>query len=75
MGELFNSTEKIAAISNLDILDIAYLVSRGGWLRATLQNKKVSLERAFDYYDAVVSTDIRRVDEVARNLERVKLLM
>jgi predicted AAA+ superfamily ATPase len=75
LGELFTHTGKVAATAHLNINDIAYLVCRGGWPRATLQNKTVSLGRAYDYYDAVVNMDIRRVDEVARNPERVKLLM
>ena len=35
----------------------------------------IALERAYDYYDAVVNTDICRVDETVRNPERVKRLM
>ncbi|MDR1202629.1 MAG: DUF4143 domain-containing protein [Tannerellaceae bacterium] len=74
LGELFTHG-KVVATAHLNINDIAYLVCRGGWPRATLQNRAVSLGRAYDYYDAVVNMDIRRVDEVARNPERVKLLM
>ncbi len=33
------------------------------------------MEQAFDYYDAVVRSDISRVDGVNRNAERVKRLM
>ena len=38
-------------------------------------DKDIALEQAFDYYDAVVSSDISRVDNVNRNRERAKNLM
>ncbi|MCM1441795.1 MAG: DUF4143 domain-containing protein, partial [Roseburia sp.] len=75
LGELFYAPQKIAAVSETDINRLAYLTCRGGWPRAITQSEKVSLERAYDYYDAVINTDIQRVDDVARNPERVKLLM
>lgn len=37
--------------------------------------KDIALEQAFDYYDAVVESDISKVDNVTRNKERVKRLM
>ena len=37
--------------------------------------KYIALEQAFDYYDAVVESDISKVDSVKRNPERVKRLM
>ena len=37
--------------------------------------KDIALEQAFDYYDAVVESDISKVDNVKRNPERVKRLM
>ena len=37
--------------------------------------KDIALEQAFDYYDAVVDSDISKVDNVKRNPERVKRLM
>lgn len=62
-------------IDHHDINDLARLVCHGGWPRATLQGMDIALERAYDYYDAVVNTDICRVDSTARNPERVKRLM
>lgn len=75
LKELFLSPEKISAISSLGIKDIAYLVCRGGWPRATMQSRNTALDRAFDYYDAVVNIDIQRADDVVRDAERVKRLM
>ena len=48
---------------------------RGGWPRATDLKGEVALEQAFDYYDAVVKSDISRADGITRNPERVKRLM
>lgn len=75
LRELFSERPDVAAVNDAGIDDVAYFVCRGGWPRATLQSKEVSLERAYDYYDAVVHTDVRRADEVMRDPERVKLLM
>lgn len=55
--------------------DIAHLTCRGGWPRAVLQRPEISLDRAFEYYEAVVGSDISRVDKVPRDPERVKRLM
>ena len=55
--------------------DIAYLTCRGGWPRAVLQKPEISLDRAFEYYEAVVGSDISRVDKVPRDPERVRRLM
>lgn len=59
----------------IDEWQIAFLVCRGGWPRATFMEEDVALEQAYDYYDAIVNQDISRVDEVKRNAERVKTLM
>lgn len=61
--------------NSLGIDDIAYLTCRGGWPWATIIPSDVSLDQAFDYYDSVISYDIRRVDDVRRNTERARLLL
>ena len=38
-------------------------------------DEEIALDQAIDYYDAVVNSDIQRVDGVERNPERVKRLM
>ncbi len=74
LTELFQSA-KINATSKLELEDIAYLCCRGGWPRSIFMNKDVALNQAYDYFDAVVSSDISRVDDVIKNPERVKNLM
>jgi predicted AAA+ superfamily ATPase len=77
LRELFNSPDKIAATSDIDLRRIAFLTCRGGWPQAALMNddEEIALDQAIDYYDAVVHSDIQRVDNVERDTERVKRLM
>ena len=72
---LFQENDNITGTNNLSLQDIAYLCCRGGWPRSTFMDKDIALEQAFDYYDAIVQSDISRVDNVNRNLERAKKLM
>ena len=73
--ELFNSNSKISGVNELNIEDIAYLCCRGGWPRSLFMEKDIALESAYDYYDAVINSDISKVDKINRNPERVKNLM
>ena len=75
LSELFEKPDQISGINDLSINDIAYLICRGGWPVAALQKRSIALERAFDYYDAIVESDISRVDGTQRNPERTKKLM
>lgn len=75
LEELFKTPSNISGINRLELEDIAYLCCRGGWPRSTFMEKEIALEQAFDYYDAIVQSDISRVDDVNRNPERVKKLM
>ena len=75
LKDLFDNEKEINGINNLSLEDIAYLCCRGGWPRSVFMNKEIALEQAFDYYDAIVNTDISRVDGVSRNSERAKNLM
>lgn len=75
ISELFQTPVQIAASNKLTIQEIAFLVCRGGWPKASFQENDIALEQAFDYYDAIVNQDMSRIDGVKRNHERVKTLM
>lgn len=75
LAELFRGNPDIAGFNKLKIEDIAYVVCRGGWPSSVSKNRRAALRQAYDYYDAVVKTDISRVDEVSRNSERTRLLL
>ena len=55
--------------------DIAFEICRGGWPGAIGRQEKIALRQAIDYYDAVVSDDVSRVDGVKRDKERTKSIM
>ena len=65
----------VLACKELKLMDVAYLVCRGGWPRAVEQQGDMALDRAEEYYDATVNVDISKVDRVPRDPERVMRLM
>lgn len=75
LSRLFETTEGVDGASTLDLDRLAFLICRGGWPRAVDLRDKIALNQAFDYYDAVVHSDINRADGVEKNPERVKRLM
>jgi predicted AAA+ superfamily ATPase len=76
LSELFaNSEAEIFSRNTLELEHLAYLICRGGWPLATELTGDDALEQAFDYYDAVVKSDLSRVDGVKRDEQRVKRLM
>lgn len=75
LKEIFESPQQIDGENPLELNRLAYLVCRGGWPRATDLEGEIALEQAYDYYDAVVKSDISRADGVTRNPERVRRLM
>lgn len=75
LKKLFETPGPIDGENPLDLNRIAFLVCRGGWPRASELEGEIALEQAFDYYDAVVRSDISRADGITRDPERVKRLM
>lgn len=75
LNELFSNPNSISAINKLNLEDIAFLCCRGGWPRSIFMDKDIALEQAYDYYDAVINSDISRVDGVSRTPMRAKNLM
>jgi len=73
--ELFNQPKEIYGKNKLSLDDIAFLACRGGWPRAVDLAKDIALEQAFDYLDAVIHSDISRVDGITRNSKRTQRLM
>ena len=75
LRSLFNSQTDIDGESHLDIERLAFLTCRGGWPQSIKMRDEIALDQAFDYYDAVVHSDINRADNITKNPERVKRLM
>ena len=73
---LFDSdAEPVFAESRMSLEKIAFLICRGGWPQATFLEGEDALLQSFDYLDAVVKSDINRVDGVSRSESRARLLM
>lgn len=75
LENLFAGTKSIDGDSNLSIDRLAFLVCRGGWPQSVDMRDEIALDQAFDYYDAVVHSDINRADGVQKDAEKVKRLM
>lgn len=75
LKSLFEGTNKVEGVNALSLERIAYLTARGGWPAALHRNERAALHLAYDYFDAVIRSDISRVDNVARNPERTRLLL
>ena len=75
LKDLFASKNDIYGTGETDLEKIAYYMCRGGWPKSISQRPQRALGRAFDYYDAIVNTDISRTDKTLTNPERVKLIL
>lgn len=67
--------QQLSATNDITLERIAFLTCRGGWPRAIFQKPEIALERASDYYDAVIHSDITRTDGSLRNPDRAARLM
>lgn len=67
--------ENQTATSSGDLEQVAYFACRGGWPKSIFQERDISLERAYDYFDAVIHSDVNRVDSSIKNPDRVARLM
>lgn len=67
----YNITDKVD--KNLD--DIAFVLCRGGWPRACVQNDEKSLKLVYEYYDGLINSDMTEVDKVERDPRKVDGLL
>lgn len=74
LKDLFEG-QNISAIDETSLEEIAFFICRGGWPKAIGLDEKTALFQAIDYYDAVISTDISRVDSIKRDKEKAKRLL
>ncbi|MCR5078819.1 MAG: DUF4143 domain-containing protein [Bacilli bacterium] len=75
LAKLFENDEPIYGESSLSLEDIAFLVCRGGWPVSTYLSGKMALNQAKDYFDAVIGSDISRVDNVRRDAEKARRIL
>lgn len=75
LHDIFEGKQDIDAQSTLSIDRLTFLIARGGWPLSLEMKDSIALEQAFDYIDAVVHSDINRVDNIQKNPEKIKRLM
>jgi predicted AAA+ superfamily ATPase len=76
LGELFDGSDKRGATSELTLNQLAFVLCRGGWPGALRKKtEKAALQQAIEYYKAIVTNDVSRVDGVKRDPERAKRIM
>ncbi|MGN0281053.1 MAG: ATP-binding protein [Prevotella sp.] len=67
LGNLFKEGKAVGIAAEIDIMRLAFLLCRGGWPGSLQLSDKASLQQADNYVDAVVNSDISRVDNTTRN--------
>lgn len=77
LRSLFSQSDmKVSGKNRNTLSDIAFLACRGGWPRAVDKGfAKSALRQAVNYFEAIVRTDISRVDNVDRDEERTRRIM
>jgi predicted AAA+ superfamily ATPase len=75
LKRLFDAPNAIYSKSDVSLEEIAYLICRGGWPVATYLKDKIALNQARDYFDAVIYSDISRVDNKKRDPEKAKRIL
>ncbi len=76
LRDLFDTPDMdIFGTNTLDLDTIAWLICRGGWPKAVTSDRGIALDMAFRYFEAVVQSDLSRVDDVKRNPERAKRIL
>lgn len=66
LKELFDGGKEIEGTSKISFERLAFLLCRGGWPKSIGMSDEIALEQVFDYFDAVVRSDINRVDNIKK---------
>jgi len=76
LESIFKDAKSVSGENRLSLENLAFAVCRGGWPKS-IQKKteKSALMQATEYYEAIVRSDISRVDGVNRNPAWAKRLM
>lgn len=72
---LFNGETEIDNFSTLTIEQITFAIVRGGWPASIGKSEKIALRHAIDYVEAIINTDVSRVDGIEKNPVRVRALL
>ena len=72
---LFDGQTAIRGRNKWQLTDIAYLLCRGGWPDSLTKSRRAALETSHSYVQAIIESDVSRVDNTLRNPQRILLLM
>lgn len=76
LGELFSHPEKVDGTNSLTMENVAFAICRGGWPKSVnKKTAKAALSQVKEYFEAIIRSDISRVDGVDRDQHRAKRLM
>ncbi len=75
LRELFDGHLDIACTNDYDLEAVAFMACRGGWPAALELSKQAALLHATNYCDAIVNTDISRIDGIERNPDQTRRLL
>ena len=76
LSSLFDGSQDVAGIGNLDIEDIAFVTCRGGWPEAVTEpDDDAALGMARDYVAELLDSDIDGMDGVRRNKTWMRSIM
>ncbi|MDR3120902.1 MAG: DUF4143 domain-containing protein [Clostridiales bacterium] len=76
LGDLFDGKPVEPAASDLNYEKAVWLICRGGWPSTLrLSDRRAATDAARDYINALTASDISRVDGVARDPQKVRLLL
>ena len=75
LGDLFDGKTIKGGINRKGLDDIAFLTCRGGWPSSVGKSDRAALRIPYNYLDAVVRSDVSRVDGTLRDPERIKTLL
>ncbi|MDD6123570.1 MAG: DUF4143 domain-containing protein [Bacteroidales bacterium] len=67
LGSLFKTGKAAGIAVDIDVNRLSFLLCRGGWPGSLQLSDKAALLQADNYVDAVVNSDISRVDNTTRN--------
>lgn len=69
---LFEGEHNMVGENPLTIDQIAFLICRGGWPKTLNQDADTALLMSNRYFDAIVNTEVSRLDDVKRSPQKVR---
>lgn len=75
LNDLFSGSFPGMVNGELSISELASVIARGGWPRSVGSTEKEARRRVMNYVDAVVNSDVSRVDGTPRDPARVGALL